>query len=52
MENGMYKLPFCYYFLIAFFHKVPQIDVITQAHDFQINDSFFNSAKTVSNWLV
>ena len=52
--GGVYKLAFQYYFLINFyfFNEVPQVNVLTQAHDFQINDSIFNSANTVSNWLV
>ena len=52
--GGMYKLPFQYYFLIScyFFIQVSQVNVLTQAHDFQINDSVFYSANTVSNWLV
>jgi len=42
------------YFLITcyFFNKVPQVNVLTQAHDCQIHDSVFYSANTVSNWLV
>ena len=53
-EDGVYKPAFQYYFLITFyfFNEVPQVNVLTQAHDFQINDSIFNSANTVSNWLV
>jgi hypothetical protein len=37
---------------LFYFHKVSQVNVLTQAHDFQINDSVFYSANTVSNWLV
>ena len=53
-EDGVYKLAFQYYFFITFYfyYEVPQVNVLTQAHDFQINDSIFNSANTVSNWLV
>ena len=48
-ENGMHKLPVRYDFLIAFSFEVPQINLLTQAHNFQINDTVFNSANTVSN---
>ena len=52
--NGMYKLAFWYYFLITlyFVYEVPQIGVLAQAHDFQMNDCVFNAANTVSIWLV
>ena len=48
--GGVYKLAFYNYFLIIlyFIYEVPQVNVLTQAHDFQINDSIFNSANTVS----
>jgi len=35
-----------------YFHQVPLVNVLTQAHDIQISDSVFNSANTVSDWLV
>ena len=50
--GGMYKIAFWYYFLIILVFEVPQVNVLTHAHDFQINDSIFNSANTVSNWPV
>ena len=53
-RGGMYKLAHCNNFLMIFIfiYEVPQVNVLPQAHDFQISDSFFCSANTVSNWLV
>ena len=52
-ENGMFKLALEYYFMIFYFlYKVPQVNVLTQAHDFQINDSIFYSANMVRNWFI
>ena len=49
---GMYKPAHWNYFLITyyFFYKVPQVNVLTQAHDFQIKDGVFNNI--VSNQCV
>ena len=50
-ENGMYKSALWYYFLIPFSSsQVPQANMFTQAHDFQINDGIFNNI--VSNQLI
>ena len=52
-ENGMFKFALEYYFMIFyFFYKVPRVNVLTQAHDFQINDSIFYSANMVRNWFI
>ena len=46
-----FLIPFLDNFLFLF-NKVSQVNVLTQAHDCQINGSVFYSANTVSNWLL